>query len=175
MTTLLAVACTVCAAPAFATEEDIFTQTCGNAPFAPVVPASPPTTQEAMTELKNDVTDFIKGSDLFQDCVTRVLDQGPKLKESWSDDQKKSAQRRFLKTAEKIILDNQEDKERTGNAFNVLVELRTGGKAAPTPAASKPAEKAAAPAIIENIDTSTAAALVTGTAKARPQVKPATP
>lgn len=161
------------AVPAIASDDEPFSEKCGSAPIGPDVPRDPTLTDAKMAEIKADVVAFIKASDQFQECIDRTLVQGPKLKKDMSPEQISAMQERFARTGVKIISDNQAEKERVGDAFNALVDLRKQGKGAqppaPKPAAAKPAASAFA---------SAPAGMPPGiraTAQAKPLEKPAAP
>lgn len=129
-------------APALASPDtEPFEEKCGTAPFGPDIPNEAAMSDAKIAELKADVVAFIKSSDQFQECIDRTLVQGPKLKKNTPPEQVTAIQDRFARTGVKIMADNQAEKERVGDAFNALIDLRKtgGGTAAAKPAASVPA------------------------------------
>lgn len=161
------------AVPAIASDDEPFEEKCGTAPFGPDIPKDPAISDAKLAEIKNDVVDFLKTSDQFQDCIDRTLVQGPKLKKDLSREQISAIQDRFARAGVKIMADNQAEKERVGEAFNALVDLRKLDKGAQSPAPKPEAAKPAPPAIAS----APAGMLpeVRPTAKAKPLEKPTAP
>lgn len=162
------------AQPSYASDDAPFEEKCGTAPFGPDIPKDPATPDAKMAEIKSDVVAFLKASDQFQDCIDRTLVQGPKLKKDLSREQISTIQDRFARAGVKIMADNQAEKERVGDAFNALVDLRNGGGA--KPAVAKP-DAARPPATAPVIPSAPTGMLpdVRPTAKAKPLEKPAAP
>jgi hypothetical protein len=122
---LLTAAALACALPAPAAQFKEFEDNCGAAPYGPDIKMDPAISDEKVAELRKDVLAFIKASDQFQDCVTRMMDAGPTFKKEDASREKRIAIAvRFEREAQKIISDNQAEKERVGDDFNKLVELR---------------------------------------------------
>jgi hypothetical protein len=126
MLVVTAAATIVMAAPGHANKFPEFEDNCGTAPFGPEIKQDAAITDEKMTELRKDVTDFIKASDQFQECVNRILDGGPKFDKKLHDtpEKRESFGKRFVREALLIIDQNQNEKEKVGDDFNKLVELR---------------------------------------------------
>lgn len=123
--TLLTAASLAAANAAAAGQFKEFEDNCGAAPYGPDVKMDASITEEKLTELRKDVTDFLKASDQFQDCVTKIMDAGPTFKKEDDTREKRIAiATRFEREASKLIDDNQAEKERVGDEFNKLVELR---------------------------------------------------
>lgn len=102
-----------------------FEDNCGTGPFGPAVKMDATISDEKLNELRKDVLDFIKASDQFQECVTKILDGGPTFKKEDDSREKRIAiATRFEREASKIIDENQSEKERVGADFNKLLELR---------------------------------------------------
>jgi hypothetical protein len=122
---LLAAASVCLAASAAAGQYPEFEDNCGNAPFGPDIKMDASIDDAKMGELRKDVTDFIKASDQFQDCVNRMLEAGPKFDKKLDTAEKRQAfGTRWVREGMLIIDQNQTEKEKVGDDFNKLVELR---------------------------------------------------
>jgi hypothetical protein len=128
-------------APAFALDREIFEEKCGSSPFAPSIPTDPSIPDAKVAEIKADVLTFIKESDRFQECIERTMAEGPKVKKDMTREQVEAAQNRLDRLGVTMINGNQAEKERIGNAFNALIDLRIA-KAQMKPAASAKPEVA---------------------------------
>lgn len=156
--------------------QDKYQERCGTAPIGPDIAQNPAISDEKMAELKKDVVTFIKTSDEFQNCIYKVLDEGPTFKKDTSREEILSVGAKFENAGNKIILDNQSEKERIGEAFNSLVDMRHGGSGGSSPKTPKPAAKTTAPAVIPTAPEGMLPTVPTGgqriTAKAKPTLKP---
>jgi hypothetical protein len=102
-----------------------FEDNCGTAPFGPEIKFDVTIDDAKMAELRKDVTDFIKASDQFQDCVNRMLQAGPKFDKKLDTAEKRQEfGTRWIREGMLIIDQNQTEKEKVGDDFNKLVELR---------------------------------------------------
>ena len=112
-------------ASAMAGEFKDFDDNCGSAPYGPDVKMDGAMPDDKVAELRKDVLAFMKASDLYQDCVTKIMEAGPTFKKEDDTREKRMAiGARFEKEALKRIDENQSEKERVGDEFNKLVELR---------------------------------------------------
>lgn len=81
-------------------------------PYGPIVPDGATATQAQIDAARDEVLQFIKDSDVYQDCLVRMLDDRDlKL----TDDQRN----RIFDKIEK----NQQEKESVGGAFNLAVKI----------------------------------------------------
>jgi hypothetical protein len=80
-------------------------------PFGPVVPNGQTATAEEMKTAKTEVLTFISDSDVYQDCLVRVMDDPT---EEMKEPQKKAVL--------KDISANQKEKETVAAAFNEAVK-----------------------------------------------------
>ena len=147
--------------------DSVFEEKCGSAPFAPDVPTDPSTSTEKLAEVKADVVAFMKASDVFQDCITKTIEIGPKIPKGTTPEQIRTLQDRFGRDAYKIVDQNQTDKERVGDAFNTLVDMRKNAGSTPK---AEPAPKPAASLqpVTSPVATSTASVVTTNVTAARP-------
>jgi hypothetical protein len=117
------------AASASAGQFKEFDDNCGDAPYGPAVKMDAAMSDEKVAELRKDILDFIKASDQFQECVGKIMDGGPTFKKEDDTVEKRIAiAKRFEREATKIIDENQSEKERVGDDFNKLIELRKAAK-----------------------------------------------
>lgn len=80
-------------------------------PFGPVVPDGATATADEMRTAKQEVLTFISDSDIFQDCLVRVMDDP---NEAMKEPQKKAVL--------KDISANQKEKEAVAAAFNASLK-----------------------------------------------------
>jgi hypothetical protein len=67
---------------------------CGSAPYGPSIPTDTSITDDKITELKADVLEFLKASDRYQDCITKLIEEGPTFKKEDPMEKKIGADRR---------------------------------------------------------------------------------
>lgn len=127
----LTAAALLAAAPAHAQKFSEFEDNCGSAPFAPSISTDPAITDAKIDELRKDVLAFLKASDQYQDCLTKIIDGGPTFKKDDTVEKKIATSKRFETQGLKLMDDNQADKERTGDEFNKLIEARKKPAAKP--------------------------------------------
>jgi hypothetical protein len=101
-----------------------FEDKCGAAPYGPEITMDGSIDDKKMGELRQDVLDFIKTSDQYQDCVYKTLEIGPKLEKSDPFEKQEDIKRRFGREGMKILDESQSEKERVGSDFNKLIDLR---------------------------------------------------
>lgn len=104
-----------------------FDEKCGAGPYGPDVKLDAAITDEQMAELRKDIVDFLKASDEYQDCVMKTAELGPKLDKEDSREKHEEIKQRFGREAMKRLDESQSEKQRVGNDFNRLVDLRKKG------------------------------------------------
>jgi hypothetical protein len=175
------------AATAVHAAQTLFDEKCGQAPYGPAVPNASTLDQKKFRELKVDVVGFLAASDLFQDCLLRVLAEGPpKPKKDTTQEQYEATVKKFQQDGERIAWANQKEKESVGTAYNAVVDEMNGAKSAstpkvapqvPGPAAAKIAAPVSAPLPqpAAAIEASVKTIAERPTAKAKPRLKPNLP
>jgi hypothetical protein len=111
---LLTAAFVILAGPAFAQVQ--FTDMC-SAPIAPVVPDGKTAAVPQLTQAANDVKNYIKASDDYQQCLLAEIT----TYETQAKGTKQGIDSNIRKTLESKGDTNQKDKERLGAAYNKAV------------------------------------------------------
>jgi hypothetical protein len=101
-----------------------YDEQCGSAPYGPSIPTDTSITDAKIAELKTDVLEFLKASDRFQDCVTKIIEEGPTFKKEDSMEKKIQIAKRFERQGLELINDNQSEKEKIGRDYNALIDAR---------------------------------------------------
>jgi hypothetical protein len=104
-------------------------------PFAPTVPHGGNATKEQMLTARKEVTDFIKLSDQYQQCI--ILDVQQQRTAAQHDG--KTVPQDVEDRAKARIDDNQRDKERVGKEFNDSVHAYDVAHPSPQSASPVPA------------------------------------
>jgi hypothetical protein len=120
----MTIAALMAASPAQAQKFAEYDDNCGSAPFGPTITTDVTIPDAKVDELRKDVLAFLKASDQYQDCITKIMEGGPTFKKEDPMEKKMQMAKRFEAQGIKLIDDNQSEKERAGNDFNALVEAR---------------------------------------------------